>query len=82
MSGYLGIESSKAIQHDLEPYKGKDVKDCVRIRNNWYWLEENRGEARFLLGQYLVRRLGWGNAFIDWDSFSKEEKIALKTTLK
>lgn len=82
MSGYLGSESSKASQHDLKLYKGKDVKDCVRIRNDWYWLEENCGEARLLLGQYLVRRLGWGNSFVDWDDFNSEEKELLKTTFK
>lgn len=80
--GYLGSQASKASHHAFQAYKDKDVKDCVQIRGTWYWLEENQGETKELLGRYSVYGLGWGSRYIDWDSFSPEEKRLLKTTLK
>ena len=82
MSGYLGSESSKATFSGSKAYEGNNVKDCVEIKGSWYWLTENSDQARKFIGKYSVHKLGWGNTYCDWSSFSKEEKELLKTTLK
>lgn len=79
---YPGSPASKATYSGFQPYKGKDTKDCVQIRGQWYWLLENEGEAKELLGCYTVCGFGWGSRHVDWDSFSLTEKRLLKTTLK
>lgn len=83
MSGYIGSKSDKATFHGSQAYRGKDVNDCVQIKKSWYWLEEIKDpEAIELLGRYSVHIFGWGNQYVDWDSFTTEEKELLKTTLK
>ena len=76
-----GSLSNKATYSGFKSFKGKDVADCIEIRGKWYWLQENLGETRELLGKYSVYCLGWGNSYCDWTSFSANEKELLKTTL-
>lgn len=83
MSGYIGSRADKVTFHDSKPYSSKDVKDCVRIRKHWYWLTENKDpETIEMFGRYSAHILAWGSQYIDWNSFSPEEKELLKTTLK
>lgn len=66
----------------FKPYTSKDVHGCVKIRGRWYWLEINEGEARELLGKYLVCCMGWGSQYTDWDTFTDDEKKLLQATLE
>lgn len=65
MSGYLGSASSKLTYCGFKAYKKKDVEGCVQIRGRWYYLEENQGKTRELLGKYSVYCLGWGSNYVD-----------------